>query len=292
MRPSSPIEHGTQYAGVHAQRRVQPAGKARGSALCAAISGAALLAACTSAPPAAQSPLVGITSVYLAGQDGEPARAGVNMTYVEAVTAAGAIPVVLPPLADAQALAAYLDRLDGLVLVGGRDIPPEAYGEEPGPTVVPMPRERWDFESALLRQWLATDKPVLGICLGSQLPNVVRGGTLIQDIPSEVGDEVVHSSRAGVHHRVRIDPDSRLYRILGESEVDVWARHHQAVKTVGEGLTAVAHSDDGLVEATEIRDKPFAVFVQWHPERMQGEHREKIFRAMVEAASSGADADR
>lgn len=114
----------------------------------------------------------------------------------------------------------------------------------------------------------------------------VRGGTLIQDIPSEV----VHSSPAGVHHRVRIDPDSQLYRILGESEIDVWARHHQAVKTVGEGLTAVAHSDDGLVEATEIQDKPFAVFVQWHPERMQGEHREKIFRALVEAVSSGADA--
>jgi putative glutamine amidotransferase len=254
---------------------------------------ACLLAACASSPRTPQAPLVGITSVYLEGQGGEPARAGVNMTYVEAVASAGAIPVVLPPLADEDALAAYLERLDGLVLVGGRDIPPEAYGEEPGPTVVPMPRERWDFESALLRKWLATDKPVLGICLGSQFANVVRGGSLIQDIPTEIGDEVVHSARAGVHHRVRIEPESRLHTILGEREIDVWARHHQAVRTAGDGLTVVARSDDGLIEATEISDKPFAVFVQWHPERMQGsQHGVKIFRALVDAAAAGADARR
>lgn len=105
------------------------------------------------------------------------------MTYVEAVKSAGAVPVVLPPLSDEEALAAYLVRLDGLVLVGGRDIPPEVYGEEPTATVVPMPRERWDFESQLLEAWLSTDKPVLGICLGSQFANVVQGGTLIQDKP-------------------------------------------------------------------------------------------------------------
>jgi len=207
------------------------------------------------------------------------------MTYVEAVRAAGAVPVILPPLNDDEALASYLRRLDGLVLVGGRDIPPEAYGEQATPTIRPMPSPRWEFESELLLQWLATDKPVLGICLGSQFANVVQGGTLIQDIPTEVGDEVVHETPAGVYHRVRIDPASRLYAILGESEVDVWARHHQAVDTLGEGLSVAARSDDGLVEATEMQSKPFAVFVQWHPERMEGtEHREKIFRALVEAA--------
>jgi len=219
------------------------------------------------------------------GRDGSPARTGVFMTYVDAVQEAGAVPVVLPPVNDEEALATYAQRLDGLVLVGGRDIPPETYGEEATATLVPMPSARWEFESALLRGWLATDKPVLGICLGSQFANVVQGGTLIQDIPTEVGDEVVHATPAGVHHRVRIDPGSRLYAILGESEVDVWARHHQAVDSLGQGLTVVARSDDGLVEATEMRSKPFALFVQWHPERMAGtEHREKIFRALVEAA--------
>jgi hypothetical protein len=151
---------------------------------------AALIAACVSSEPALRAPLIGITSVYLPGQGGEPARAGVFMTYVEAVQSAGAVPVVLPPLNDEEALVAYLERLDGLVLVGGRDIPPDAYGEEPTAAVVPMPRERWDFESRLLRGWLLTDKPVLGICLGSQFANVVQGGTLIQDISTEVGSEI------------------------------------------------------------------------------------------------------
>jgi putative glutamine amidotransferase len=208
------------------------------------------------------------------------------MTYVEAVRGAGAVPVVLPPLDDEEAVATYAQRLDALVLVGGRDIPPEAYGEEPSGKVVPMPKRRWNFESELLRRWLATDKPVLGICLGSQFANVVQGGTLIQDIPTEVGSEVVHSTPAGTYHRVRIEPDSRLHAILGQSEADVWVRHHQAVASLGKGLTVAARSDDGLVEATEMRDKPFAVFVQWHPERMQDTgHGEKIFRALVEATS-------
>ncbi len=99
---------------------------------------------------------------------------------------------------------------------------------------------------------------------------------------------MVHETPAGVHHRVRIDPESRLYAILGESEIDVWARHHQAVDTLGQGLSVAARSDDGLVEATEMRSKPFAIFVQWHPERMEGtEHQERIFRALVEASVHG-----
>jgi putative glutamine amidotransferase len=148
---------------------------------------AALLAGCATSSVPIPGPLIGITSVYMEGRQGEPARAGVFMTYVEAVRAAGAVPVVLPPLDDEEALAAYVQRLDGLVLVGGRDIPAGAYGEEDTSDGAEMPSRRWEFESELLRGWLATDKPVLGICLGSQFANVVQGGTLIQDIPSEVG---------------------------------------------------------------------------------------------------------
>ena len=293
MGPSSAIELLSREACASRKRGVRPDCDAGRRSAGVAIALAALLVACAGAQSPPRKALIGLTSIYLAGRGGEPARAGVNMSYVEAVTSAGAVPVVLPPLADEEALAAYLERLDGLVLVGGRDIPPWAYGEEPTVTVLPMPRERWEFESKLLRRWLGTDKPVLGICLGSQFVNVVQGGTLIQDIPTEVGDQVVHSTRAGVYHRVTIDPNSRLHAILGELQVDVWARHHQAVETVGEGLTVVARSDDGLVEATEIRDRPFGLFVQWHPERMEGtEHRERIFRALVEAASAGTDGRR
>ena len=246
---------------------------------------AAVLAGCATqfAPP--EAPLVGITSVYMDGRSGEPPIIGVFMTYVEAVREAGALPVVLPPLDDRDAQDAYLQRLDGLVLVGGRDIPPEAYGEVDTSEGSQLPMERWKFESELLRRWLTTDKPVLGVCLGSQFANVVQGGTLIQEIAEEVGTEVVHQTPSGVYHRVRIDPDSNLYAILGQSEADVWARHHQSVEKLGEGLRVVARSDDGVVEAIEMQGKAFAIFVQWHPERMDGTpHREKLFRALVEAS--------
>jgi putative glutamine amidotransferase len=143
------------------------------------LAAVALLPACAaSSVPQQRTPLIGITSVYMEGRDGGPARAGVFMTYVEAVQAAGGVPVVLLPLNDEAALAAYLQRLDGLVLVGGRDIPPSAYGEEATPPVMPMPSQRWEFESELLRRWLVTDKPVLGICLGARSPTWSRAERL------------------------------------------------------------------------------------------------------------------
>jgi putative glutamine amidotransferase len=244
---------------------------------------------CATTRRSSAPPMIGVTSMVVSsramtGRDG-PAGMITPMTYVEAVKQAGAIPVVVPPLADADAMAMYVARLNGLVLIGGRDIPPDAYGEEAAPQVVPMERQRWDFESELLRRWLATDKPVLGICLGSQVANVVRGGTLIQDIPTEVGDAISHHAPDGAWHRVTIDQGSQLHAILGESEVVVWARHHQAVDNVGAGLAVVARSDDGVIEAMEMKGKPFALFVQWHPERMEGaDHRHRIFQALTDAA--------
>ncbi len=232
--------------------------------------------------------MIGVTSMVVSskamtGRDG-PAGMVTPMSYIEALRQAGAIPVVVPPLVDDDAVATYVTKLDGLVLIGGRDIPPDAYGEEAAPQVVPMERQRWDFESELLRQWLATDKPVLGICLGSQVANVVQGGTLIQDISTEVGDTVSHQAPDGAWHKVNIDEGSQLHAILDERETLVWARHHQSVETVGEDLAVVARSDDGVVEAMEMPDKPFAVFVQWHPERMdRTNHREKLFQALTEA---------
>ena len=257
----------------------------------AAIIVALLAMGCTATRRSIDPPMIGITSMVVSskamtGRDG-PAGMITPMPYVDAVKQAGAIPVIVPPLPDPDTMAMYVARLDGLVLIGGRDIPPDAYGEETAPQVVPMERQRWDFESELLRRWLATDKPVLGICLGSQIANVVQGGTLIQDISTEVGDDVSHRAPDGAWHKVTIDGDSQLHEILGESEVQVWARHHQSVERVGDGLAVVAHSDDGLIEAMEMRKKPFAVFVQWHPERMEGsEHRRRIFEALVDAAKA------
>ena len=230
-----------------------------------------------SVPP---SPLIGITSVYRISEDGESARTQVNFAYVLAVTENGGVPVVLPTVGDERVLQRYLDVLDALVLVGGADVPPSAYGEQPHETVEPLPTQRYDFERKLIARWWESGKPMLGVCLGMQFANVVAGGSLVQDIPSQIGAEVNHR---GVH-RVRIEPASYLAAILGASEAQVYSNHHQAVKALGNGLKIVARSEDGVTEAVERTDGPFGLFVQWHPEQMADRaHRDAIFGALVGA---------
>ena len=215
-------------------------------------------------------PLMGIAS-----GDGE--------AYVNAVREAGGIPVILPKSSGAEAIDDYLECLDGLLMPGGLDIPPAEYGEEAHPTVVPLAENRYRFEKALGTAWIEkSDKPLLGICLGSQWINVLHGGTLVQDIPSELG-----GNHRGLDHAVILEKGSRLAGIFGETEFEVNSRHHQAVGTLGENLRIVARSVDGVVEATETTDaERFLIGVQWHPESMvpEDERQKKLLRAFVEAA--------
>jgi len=232
----------------------------------------------SSQPPCA--PLIGITSVYHVGEDGS-ACTQVNFTYVRAVAENDGVPVVLPTIDDERALERYLELLDGLVLVGGDDIPPSAYSEQPHETVEPLPPQRYDFERRLIARWWESGKPLLGVCLGMQFANVVAGGSLIQDIPSQVGTEVDHRAR----HRVAIEPESYLAQILGAAEATVFSYHHQAVKELGDDLRIVARSEDGVVEALERTRGGFGLFVQWHPEQMSDTaHRDAIYGALVRAA--------
>jgi putative glutamine amidotransferase len=227
-------------------------------------------------------PLIGITSVYHISEDGKSARTQVDFAYVSAVADNGGVPVVLPAVNDDNVLQRYLNVLDGLVLIGGDDIPPSAYGQEPNETVEPLPAQRYNFERKLIARWWAGGKPLLGVCLGMQFTNVVAGGTLIQDIPSQIGTEVDHRAV----HRVRIEPGSKLAKTLGRTQADVYSNHHQAVKDVGKGLKAVAHSDDGIIEAMERIKGGFGLFVQWHPEQMSDKaHRDAIYGALVRAAT-------
>jgi putative glutamine amidotransferase len=227
-------------------------------------------------------PLIGITSVYEPAKGDQPAQTTVGFAYVQAVAANGGVPVVLPTVDDERVLQKYLRILDGLVLVGGDDIPPAAYGESPHETVQPLTKERYDFERKLIARWLASGKPLLGVCLGMQFTSVVSGGTMIQDIPSEVGTQVNHRA----YHRVRIEPGSSLAGLLGATEASVLSNHHQAVERLGKDLRPVAHSADGVVEALERTDGPFGLFVQWHPESMtDAAHRNAIYGALVHATA-------
>lgn len=228
------------------------------------------------------APLIGITSVYEWDQKKNSASTLVDFAYVRAVAENGGVPMVLPTVKNEAILRRYVDELDGLILIGGDDIPPSAYGQEPHETVKPLPAQRYESERKLIALWLASGKPVLGVCLGMQFANVVSGGTLIQDIPSQVGTKIDHRK----YHDVQIEPDSSLAKILGVEEASVFSSHHQAVKDVGSGLKVIAHSEDGVIEALERVHGGFGLFVQWHPEQMDDrQHRDAIYGALVRASA-------
>ncbi len=229
---------------------------------------------------ASDKPLIGITTAY----DEDRNVVETRLTYIEAVLDNGGIPLLLPTIDSEEAVNRYVRELDGLVLIGGRDIPPSMYGQAPHETTEVLPERRTRFESMLIDRWMAAGKPVLGICLGMQFVNVVMGGSMIQDIPSLVGTDVNHRK---VYHRVTITPDSRLAKVLGAEIAMVYSSHHQAVDRIGEGLVPVAHADDGIVEALERTDGHPGLLVQWHPEAMAKEHPEHtnaIFGYFVDRA--------
>ena len=229
-------------------------------------------------------PLIGVTTSELrpssAGtlrRHGEPAHPemALGMTYLRAIEAVGGMPVVLPPLGDAEAL---LDRLDGICLSGGPDLDPDAYGarerhEALGPTEPSLDA----FELALLHGALERGMPILAICRGSQALNVACGGTLHQHVPGHRQTEPAVIAT----HQVEITAHSRLHRMVRTRTLGVNSFHHQAVDQLGEGLRVVATAPDGTIEG--IEGDGFVVGVQWHAETMVA-HR-PLFEALVTAAS-------
>jgi putative glutamine amidotransferase len=232
---------------------------------------------------AASTPVIGITSVYKTDADTGREQTVVNFAYVRAVAENGGAPVILPTIDDRTIVERYLEKLDGLVLVGGADVPPSAYGEQPHETVYVLTSQRYNFERKLIARWLEGDKPLLGVCLGMQFANVVAGGSLIQDIPSQVGTDVEHRG----YHEVQIEPNSLLAEILGAEKASVKSNHHQAVKDLGSGLRVIARSEDGVIEGLERVEGGFGLFIQWHPEQMDDKrHRDAIYGALVQASAA------
>lgn len=228
-------------------------------------------------------PLIGITSVYKPPKDNFAASTLVDFAYVKAIAENDGAPLVLPTIDNDEILDRYLEDLDGLLLVGGADIPPSAYGREPHQTVRVMTSQRYDFERKLISRWLATGKPLLGVCLGMQFTNVVSGGTLIQDIPSQVGTKVNHRA----YHRVNIQPGSILAQLLEAEHARVYSNHHQAVRDLGKNLKVIARSEDGVIEALQRTDGPFGLFVQWHPEKGNDmEQRDAVYGSFIWACNA------
>jgi len=237
-------------------------------------------------------PIIGIGSDILQSK-GERERAFAYVTYVESLKRAGAVPVLIPPQPEnAEAMA---EGLDGIVLAGGEDCDPALYGEARHPSVEPMDPRRQQNDLALARIARRRGIPTLGICLGVQMMNVAAGGTLIQDIDSELRTDIEHASESSNrnHHEVLVESGTRLAGIAGKQELTVNSSHHQAIRHLGEGLRVTAQAPDGIIEGLEDPAHPFYVGVQWHPEDMPGEaSATALFGAFVDAARKYAETKR
>ena len=210
-------------------------------------------------------------------------------TYVDAVTAAGGVPVLLPPVPGIEAAVGHLDAL---IISGGPDVSPDRYGQERGPHTKVVRPGRDQAELALFQAAIERGLPVLGICRGMQLMNVALGGTLIQHLPDVVGHDGHSPVLNGMgEHKVEVGETGRLAAIFGPGNLAVPTHHHQGIDRLAGGLIPTAWAEDGIIEAVELDAgaHPFALAVQWHPEAST---EPSLFRALVEAATERADASR
>jgi putative glutamine amidotransferase len=238
-------------------------------------------------------PLIGITTAETE-ENGKP----YHRSYARnawAIADAGGLPVYIPTGLAEDALREIYERVDAVLLPGGPDVDPVIYGAERHPETKIIDDARDTLELTLARWTLADDRPLFGICRGHQVMNVAFGGTLIQDIPSEVETDLPHETpgtlpRATIRHDVSIAPESRLASILGTTRVGVNSLHHQSVERPAPGVLVTGYSPDGIVEALEVPDKRFVLSVQWHPEDLypNDEGMKRLFESFVEAARESA----
>jgi putative glutamine amidotransferase len=247
-------------------------------------------------------PVVGIPTQTLQSLGGVSAEIPpswvMSQRYILTLTAAGAIPWLIP-LVDEATLRGIYDGLDAVFLPGGADIDPATYGADPHPLCDRTDRDRDRVEVSLARWALEEEKPVLGVCRGMQLINVAAGGSLYQDIAEELPNAVKHDyfpfsgqsfSRDYLAHEVRVADGTRLAHLMGAGPLRVNSMHHQGVKSLGQGLLPTAVAPDGLVEAIEGDRDGYLVAVQWHPEALtDNDPRTRgIFSDFVAAAAEWA----
>jgi putative glutamine amidotransferase len=205
--------------------------------------------------------------------------------YSIAVDKAGGLPLLLPYRAGLETIPQYVDLLDGIVFSGGADLHPSCYGEEYHEKCVPVDPEREKFERALLAEIENRRLPTLGICMGSQLMNIARGGSMIQFIPDEkLGLEHRRLEKnVEVRHPVMLVPGTTAAKAIGKTEVLANSSHKQSVRKLGQGLQVIATSPDGVIEGVEDPSFPLWLGVQWHPERLHEEEDHlKLFKLLIE----------
>ncbi|MCP4418797.1 MAG: gamma-glutamyl-gamma-aminobutyrate hydrolase family protein [Chloroflexi bacterium] len=241
----------------------------------------------------ARKPLIGCTTYRKVSDQNPPIEIiGLMPTYLDAIVAAGGVPVMIPLGLSEENLQEIVQQMDGILLPGGGDIEPGQYQGRRHHTVTRIDEDRDRVELAVAQTAVSLKKPLLAICRGVQILNVSLGGSLWEDVellmPQGMRHEFVHSNpRNYLAHNVTIKPDSLLARQLGCTEAAVNSLHHQGIRRLADDLRATAVAPDGLIEGVEIVDHPNAVGVQWHPENIihNAPHMLGLFRGLVEAAS-------
>lgn len=227
-----------------------------------------------------KQPIIGITPKTFSEHD-----IGIRQLYMERILAVGGLPLLLPLTENTALIEQLVSVCDGILLSGGVDICPEIFGEPIHSYCGQIDDKRDAFELSLTHLALEADLPILGICRGVQLLNVALGGSLYQDIPSQLENTVCHHAQSGTaYHAVSVF--SALYDILGCESINVNSFHHQSVKALGKGLAITAMTEDDVVEGICLPDRKFVHGVQWHPELLTDDNSSLIFESFVRTAQN------
>lgn len=243
----------------------------------------------------AKRPLIGCTTYRKTADQTPPIEIiGLMPSYIEAVVAAGGLPVLIPLGLPEPELRAILARVDGVLLPGGGDIEPAVYCGNGHETVYGVDSDRDRVELFVAQQAVQQKTPLLAICRGHQVLNVALGGTLWEDLQTMMPQAIRHDNfrvfpRNHISHPVEVVPDSLIARWMGRTEIPVNSLHHQGVRQLAPALRATAVAPDGLIEGCEVPGHPFAVSVQWHPENLIHDDPTMLhlFEGLVAAANGG-----
>lgn len=238
-----------------------------------------------------KKPIIGISGNFLIDNSGifpGYERAYVNNDYVNAIIESGGIPYIIPIVEDEKIIEEQIKNIDGLLLSGGQDVNPLIYNEEPCKELGIISPKRDFFDICLIKYAMKKNKPILGICRGSQILNVANGGSLFQDLKYIESSYIKHNQNHSPNlttHSVIIKDDSKLRKFF-EKTILVNSFHHQAIKKVGDNLKISALSKDGVVEAIESKDNRFIIGIQWHPEMLakNNENMKNLFKNFIKAA--------
>ncbi len=229
-------------------------------------------------------PIIGITT------DFDPVKASYSSyaTYANSVEKAGGLPVLIPYAMDQSLIPQIVDMLDGMLFSGGDDLDPSSFGETYHANAIPIDPARQQFEVALLAEVERRRMPTLGICLGSQLMNVYRGGSLHQFLPDLPRQPMLEHRKLNdvvPRHNIQLKNDSHIAKLLNKTEINANSYHKQSINKVGRGLRIIGTAPDGVIEGTEDPTFPLFLGVQWHPERLTDEPDHlALFKLLVQKA--------